>query len=68
MHHKALIIYCCLGAQVVAMSMVIRREYFSPYPSDPTGTRMRSLKRMMYLISVITWIVIAIAQWPGISS
>lgn len=63
MHHKSLIVYCCLIAQLVAISAVARREYFSPYESDEDGKKVMRLKRSMYAICLVTWIVIAIAQW-----
>jgi hypothetical protein len=62
MHHKSLIVYCCLAAQVLATFPVIRREYYSPYPFDPAGKKMTRLKRTMYAISLLTWIVIGITQ------
>jgi uncharacterized PurR-regulated membrane protein YhhQ (DUF165 family) len=63
MHHKFLIINCCLFVQFVMISLVARREYFSPYPSDPGGIKMKKFKQRMYAICLISWIVIAIAQW-----
>jgi hypothetical protein len=63
MPHKSLIVYCCLIIQVVAVSVIVGREYFSPYASDEGGKKIRRLKRWMYAICFITWILIAITQW-----
>ena len=63
MHHKSLIVYCCLGAQLITASLVIRREYYRPYPSDPDGKKITKLKRGMYAINLVTWILIWVAQW-----
>jgi hypothetical protein len=55
MHH--------LGSQLVAYALVIRREYFLPCPNDLAGAKMKSLRRIMYIVCLISWIGIAIAQW-----
>jgi hypothetical protein len=62
MHPKSLIVYCCLGAQLVMASIVIRREYYNPYHSDPDGKKITRLKRRMYAINLVTWILIWVAQ------
>jgi hypothetical protein len=63
MHHRSLIVYCCLLAQLGALSVVARREYFSPYESDEDGKKITRLKRSMYAICLVAGVVIAIAQW-----
>ena len=63
MPHLSLIVYCCLILQVVAVSVIVWREYFSPYESDESGKKIRRLKRSMYALCFITWILIAILQW-----
>ena len=47
-HHRSLLVYCCFGIQLVAYTLVIRREYYQPYPNDPAGAKMKSLRRIMY--------------------
>jgi hypothetical protein len=63
MHHKFLIINCCLLVQFVMISLVVRREYFNPYPSDPGNIKIKKVKQRMYAVCLISWIVIGIAQW-----
>jgi hypothetical protein len=62
-HHGSLLVYCCLGIQLVASALVIGREYYRPYPNDPAGAKMNSLRPIMYIVCLISWIGIAIAQW-----
>ena len=62
-HHRSLLVYCCFGIQLVAYTLVIRREYYQPYPNDPAGAKMKSLRRIMYIVCLISWIGIAIAEW-----
>jgi hypothetical protein len=42
-HYKSLLLYSCLGVQFAVDAVVIRREYYRPYPDDPTGAKMKSL-------------------------
>ena len=60
-HYKSLVLYCCLGVQFAVDAVVISREYYRPYPDDPTGAKMKSLRRIMYIVNTVCWIGIAIA-------
>jgi hypothetical protein len=62
-HHRSLLVYCCLGVQFAAYAVVIRREYYRPYTDDLAGAKMKSLRRTIYIVCLISWIGIAIAQW-----
>jgi hypothetical protein len=62
-HPRDFIILCCYCAIFAALGVVIRREYFSPYLSDPTGQKMKRLKLRVYAVEAIAWVVLAILQW-----
>ena len=55
--------YCCFAAMLVAPGIGIWRAYFAPYPSDVTGEKSKRLRRGIYLVEVVAWIVIGIVQW-----
>jgi len=57
------LVYCCLGLQFFAYAVLIRREYYQPYPDDQRVARMKILKRTMFIVCLISWMGIAIAQW-----
>ena len=61
--YKSLLVYCCLASQFFAYAVLIRREYYQPYPDDQRGARMKSLKRTMFIVCLISWIGIAVARW-----
>jgi hypothetical protein len=62
-HYRGLLIFCCLGIGFVTSAVAFRREYFRPYTDDPAGTKMKRLRRLMYLVWLISWIGIAISEW-----
>jgi hypothetical protein len=53
-HYKSLLLYCCLGVQFAVDAVVIRREYYRPYPDDPTGAKMKSLRSIMYTVNMVS--------------
>jgi hypothetical protein len=40
-HHRSQLVYCCLGVQFADCGVVIRREYYRPYPDDLSGAKMK---------------------------
>ena len=60
-HYKSLVLYCCLGVQFAVDAVVIRREYYRPYPDDPAGAKMKSLRSIMYIVNLVCWMGIAVA-------
>jgi hypothetical protein len=60
-HYKSLLLCCCLGVQFAVDAVVISREYYRPYPDDPAGAKMKSLRSTMYIVNVVCWIGIAIS-------
>lgn len=64
MHHvRNVLIASCYCVIFAALGVVIRREYFTPYVTDPSGEKMKRLRRRVYAIEAIAWIVMGITQW-----
>jgi hypothetical protein len=61
--YKGFLVLCCLCIIFAALAVAITREYYRPYPSDPTGEKMKRLRRRVYAIEMIAWTVMAIAHW-----
>jgi hypothetical protein len=62
MHTRNIIIFCCYFVIFVALGIVIRWEYFSPFDSDPTGEKSKRARLRAYLTMVVAWAVMAIVQ------
>jgi hypothetical protein len=61
-HYRDLLELCSFCVIFAALGVAIKREYLRPYSSDPTGEKMKRLRRRVYAIEAIAWIVMAIAQ------
>ncbi len=63
MPHRSVVIYFCLAVILVALGVAAWREYFAPDPSDVNGEKSRRLRRKIYVIELVAWIIIGIAQF-----
>jgi hypothetical protein len=61
--YRGFLIVCCFCVIFAALGVAIRREYYSPYLSDPTGEKTKRLRRRVYAIQAVAWIVLGIAHW-----
>jgi len=61
MHFRNLLILCCYCVVFVALGIVIRWEYFTPYDSDPTGEKFKRIRLRAYVTMAIAWAVMAVA-------
>jgi hypothetical protein len=66
MHVRNLVILCCYFVIFVALGIVFRWEYFTPYNSDPTGEKSKRIRLRAYLTMAVAWAVMAVAQWGKI--
>jgi hypothetical protein len=62
-NYKDILIVCCFCVLFATSGVAIRREYYSPYPSDPKGEKIKRLRRRVYAIQAVAWIVMAIVYW-----
>ena len=58
-HYRDFVALCCFCVVFAALGLVIWREYYSQYPSDPTGEKMKGLRRRVNAIEAIAWIALA---------
>ncbi len=63
MQHKSPLIYGCLVAQFVAISVVVYRENFAASENRSAGRQLTNLKRAMYAICLMTWLLIGLAEY-----
>jgi hypothetical protein len=63
MHPRDIVILCCYVVIFLALGVVIKWEYFTPYDSDPTGEKSKRIRLRAYITTLIAWVVMAIAQW-----
>jgi len=60
---RDIVILCCYLVIFVALGIVLKWEYFTPYDSDPTGKKLKRVRLRAYITTLIAWVVMAIAQW-----
>ncbi len=63
MRRHFLLVYCCLGVQMIALVVVVYKENLAAADHRLEGKPLLRLKRAMYAIGLVTWSIIAIAQW-----
>ncbi len=61
--HSSWLVYGCLLVQMVALSVVVYRENFGAYESRLTGPQLTRLKRTMYALCLVTWLLIGVAEY-----